>query len=227
MQFPIDRLSLVGCLGVCSYLSYLCFTSPNPAPPKPYEKDRLMSGYGAPGYRKALGVSAFAWHLAFILFPEYRSNMCLNPDLFNPALNQWSWYTGTFVGVVLVSASIRLQAYARLGKSFTFVLAKPDKLITTGIYSYVQHPSYTGLMILNSAWYWTFMRLDGISACFLPSWIVSIKALNLAPCFLMTVATILGLRLRLRDEEEMLRKEFGKEWEDWHAKTKRFIPWVV
>jgi len=30
---------------------------------------------------------------------------------------------------------------------------------------------------------------------------------------------------RVIDEEEMLKKTFGKEWEEWSARTKRFIPW--
>ena len=29
-----------------------------------------------------------------------------------------------------------------------------------------------------------------------------------------------------RSEEMMLRDTFGKEWEVWHAKTKRFIPGI-
>lgn len=31
---------------------------------------------------------------------------------------------------------------------------------------------------------------------------------------------------RVTEEEMMLKKTFGKEWEDWHKKTKRFIPGV-
>lgn len=34
-------------------------------------------------------------------------------------------------------------------------------------------------------------------------------------------------RTRVRDEEAMLKRTFGKKWEDWHKKTKRFIPGVL
>jgi len=37
---------------------------------------------------------------------------------------------------------------------------------------------------------------------------------------------ILGMRTRIMDEEKMMKETFGKEWEVWHAKTKRFIPGV-
>jgi protein-S-isoprenylcysteine O-methyltransferase Ste14 len=40
------------------------------------------------------------------------------------------------------------------------------------------------------------------------------------------VGGFLGLAVRVRDEERMLRARFGKEWEDWHARTKRFVPGV-
>jgi protein-S-isoprenylcysteine O-methyltransferase Ste14 len=42
----------------------------------------------------------------------------------------------------------------------------------------------------------------------------------------MAAIVILGLTVRIRDEEEMLRRQFGREWELWHEKTKRFVPGV-
>jgi protein-S-isoprenylcysteine O-methyltransferase Ste14 len=32
---------------------------------------------------------------------------------------------------------------------------------------------------------------------------------------------------RVKDEEEMLKGQFGKEWEEWHRSTKRFIPGIL
>jgi protein-S-isoprenylcysteine O-methyltransferase Ste14 len=31
---------------------------------------------------------------------------------------------------------------------------------------------------------------------------------------------------RVREEEEMLKKTFGKEWEEWHGRTARLIPGI-
>jgi protein-S-isoprenylcysteine O-methyltransferase Ste14 len=228
MPISFGDTSLVTCFVACGYLSYLCFTSPNPPPAKPYAKDRLgYVGANRIKLRKWMFVITFGYMTALVLLPEYHSKICLNPDLLNPDLITWSWYTSSFVGIVLVSAAVRLRAYARLGRDFTFVLAKPDTLITTGIYHYVQHPSYTGLIVLNCAWYWIFMRLDGAAACVLPSWIVGSKVLTLAPAIVMTLVTVFGIRVRVKDEEEMLHKAFGREWEEYHAKTKRFIPGVL
>jgi protein-S-isoprenylcysteine O-methyltransferase Ste14 len=38
---------------------------------------------------------------------------------------------------------------------------------------------------------------------------------------------VVALILRVRDEEKMLKEKFGKEWENWHSRTARFIPWIV
>jgi protein-S-isoprenylcysteine O-methyltransferase Ste14 len=29
---------------------------------------------------------------------------------------------------------------------------------------------------------------------------------------------------RVHEEEAMMKETFGKEWEEWHKRTKRFIP---
>lgn len=231
MLLSFSKLSLVGCMGACGFLSYICFTSPNPPPPKLYEKDRLMmSGRNHTLARKWWFTLAFSYHMALILLPDISprlySSICVNPDVLNQGLVTWSWITGPFVCLIFLAAPIRLRAYSGLGKDFTFVLAKPKKLVTTGIYHYVQHPSYTGLFFVVNAWYWAFMRLDGVAVCVLPRSIVTIKALTFAPSLIMSVFTVIGIRVRTRDEEEMLKKEFGKEWEAWNARTSKFIPGV-
>jgi protein-S-isoprenylcysteine O-methyltransferase Ste14 len=33
--------------------------------------------------------------------------------------------------------------------------------------------------------------------------------------------------VRIRDEEELLRREFGKEWEEYHYRTKRFLLGII
>jgi protein-S-isoprenylcysteine O-methyltransferase Ste14 len=40
----------------------------------------------------------------------------------------------------------------------------------------------------------------------------------------VAVVYVTGITLRIRDEEEMLKEAFGKEWEEYHSKTARFIP---
>ncbi|KAJ8509106.1 hypothetical protein ONZ45_g8690 [Pleurotus djamor] len=81
-------------------------------------------------------------------------------------------------GVSLLAALYRRHCFAVLGRHFTFDLAirKNHKLITSGPYSIVRHPSYT--CALNARkWETRFGEME--------------------------------------KEDEMLRNEFGKEWELW------------
>lgn len=65
--------------------------------------------------------------------------------------------------------------------------------------------------------------------CWLPEWIVQSEGVGMGMAVAVGVGFVgglWGLRVRVRDEERMLRARFGKEWELWHARTKRFVPGV-
>jgi protein-S-isoprenylcysteine O-methyltransferase Ste14 len=149
----------------------------------------------------------------------------------NEKLFTWSSATILYAIVVMTSAPIRLLAYRQLGKNFTFQLATPSKLTTTGLYHYVQHPSYITLMGVTFAWIFFSLRVDGVIACIMPgflwSWVVAVPWLSESWGGILLALTGWGLWIRVQDEEAMLKAEFGKEWEVWHGKTKRFIPGVI
>jgi protein-S-isoprenylcysteine O-methyltransferase Ste14 len=80
------------------------------------------------------------------------------------------------------------------------------ELITTGLYHYVRHPIYTGvlLMILATA--------------------LSVGTLSAGIGF---VIIVLGLWFKLRAEEEILTKHFPKEYLAYKDRTKALILYVV
>ena len=80
------------------------------------------------------------------------------------------------------------------------------ELITTGLYHYVRHPIYTGvlLMILATA--------------------LSVGTLSAGIGF---VIIVLGLWFKLRAEEELLTVHFPKEYLAYKDRTKALIPYVV
>ena len=41
------------------------------------------------------------------------------------------------------------------------------------------------------------------------------------------VSGLYTIWVRVKDEEAMLKGEFGREWEEYHRRTARFIPGVV
>ena len=42
----------------------------------------------------------------------------------------------------------------------------------------------------------------------------------------VTIGMGIALRMRILDEEAMLKEEFGDEWLRWHEKTARLVPGV-
>ncbi|KAI1147921.1 hypothetical protein F4825DRAFT_435798 [Nemania diffusa] len=139
----------------------------------------------------------------------------------------WSPATAVPLALVLcVGIPLRLGPYATLGKNFTFALAEPDRLTTSGIYRYVQHPSYTGLVTLILCNVSLVGRSDGALSCWCPPRLfpyLRIAEWVLAPVGVLALLFVVWTRVR--QEERMLRAKFGTEWEEWHARTPRFIPW--
>ncbi|CAH0055328.1 unnamed protein product [Clonostachys solani] len=146
----------------------------------------------------------------------------------NKELITWSASTSVPICLILlVGVPLRLTSYSYLGTNFTFALAQPDRLTTTGIYRYVQHPSYTGLFAIMISTIALFVRFDGAVCCWIPPslyptarrlWFISVPV--------VLAAGLLGIRTRVRQEEDMLKDTFGRKWEEWHARTPRFLPWL-
>jgi protein-S-isoprenylcysteine O-methyltransferase Ste14 len=139
-----------------------------------------------------------------------------------------SWSAATALPMVMilgVGVPLRLAAYSGLGTDFTFALTRPDQLVTTGLYGLVQHPSYTGLACLMIGNTLLLCRADGALACWVPpAWYGTVRAVWTLAMPLGLGAALCVMWMRVRQEERMLRTEFGKKWERWHATTARFIP---
>lgn len=146
----------------------------------------------------------------------------------NSELVTWSVATAVPLALILgVGVPLRLCSYATLGRNFTFALAQPDRLTTMGIYRHVQHPGYVGVQVLLAGNAALLCRTDGALGCWIPAaWhhIASTLAWTLSAA--AVVALALAARLRIRQEEQMLRTRFGVEWERWHGATARFVPYL-
>ena len=119
----------------------------------------------------------------------------------------------------------RIWCFRTLGVFFTFELTirHTHKLIRTGPYAYVRHPSYTFVCILVIGWFFVHQRMSN----FFPdrTWIhIQFGPLGFLACCL---TLILGIKRRVKLEEEELEKKFGSEWTDYVSKTKRFIPKMI
>jgi len=75
----------------------------------------------------------------------------------------------------------------------------------------------TGLFLL-------FERPDGVTGCFLKGWMVPSERTWMGVVLGLAGLACVGVGMRVRDEERMMKEKWGARWEVWHSRTKRFIP---
>ena len=106
---------------------------------------------------------------------------------------------------MLIGIIIRVIAIKTLTQSYLFTVAirKDYKLHTSGIYNYIIHPGYLGMLISFIGIAFTFRNL-------------------------ISLALIIGFNLisiiyRITIEEKALLEEFGIEYAEYSKKTKRLF----
>lgn len=229
--------SLAVTLMVAGYLCARCTISPNPSPDraKRYQSDRLASlvDFFAVTWERLL-LLASGYHALVALFypPEHNPRLemfCPHPENLSDEHLTWNRTILTYLGFIFVGAFIRLSAYGGLGRNFTFHLSNPDRLITSGVYQYMQHPSYTGAALLTFGMAGVLVRWDAAAgACWMQPWMMQLLD-GYGYIFAVSwgIFFVGVIRMRVADEERMLKEQFGKDWEEWHRQTKRFIPGIV
>jgi protein-S-isoprenylcysteine O-methyltransferase Ste14 len=113
------------------------------------------------------------------------------------------------VAATLLIAGLMIAIIARrtLAKNWSVAVAlKQDhELITTGLYRYVRHPIYTGMLLMLLG---TTVSLSILGACI---------------GFLIFVLTIW---LKLRQEEALLMEHFSQKYLVYKKRTKTLIPFI-
>lgn len=141
-----------------------------------------------------LSCCAFAYILLFMRIPVSTA--------FELDAVSWALVSVIFgLGLVL-----RWWSILSLGKFFTVDVAvhQNHKLITTGVYSWVRHPSYTGLLTVFCIFGIVFQN----SVCFA----------------LVFIPAVITLMYRISVEEKVLEKAFGEEYRLYRKQTSRLIP---
>jgi protein-S-isoprenylcysteine O-methyltransferase len=127
-----------------------------------------------------------------------------------PAAGMGAVPTLRFLGIAVFAAGLAIRWYAivHLGRFFTVnvAIAAGHRLIDTGPYRFVRHPSYTGAL----------MAFLGLALC-LANW--ASRAVMLIPVFLVFLR-------RMHVEEDALLQAFGNQYRDYMRRTKRLIPAV-
>ena len=111
------------------------------------------------------------------------------------------------VGMVLLGIIIRFVAIATLKKNFSgrLRIREDHTLIKNGIYHWVRHPAYLGLILV-------FLGIPVIGSSVLG--------------FLVMLLVVPLLLHRIRLEEVMLIERFGAEYEEYRNHSKKLIPFL-
>jgi protein-S-isoprenylcysteine O-methyltransferase Ste14 len=114
-----------------------------------------------------------------------------------------------WTGVLLYSVGglLRLWPVFILGNRFSGFAAiqHGHRLVTTGIYSAIRHPSYLGMLLLLLGWGLAFRSIVGV---------------------ILAILTLIPLLGRIRSEEAILLQEFGAEYEAYRKRTSCLIPGI-
>jgi len=135
----------------------------------------------------------------------------------------------TGASLIALGTLYRMHCYRVMKGFFTFDLSvrQNHKLIKTGPYSLVRHPSYLGLLVVYAGmfcWYGTggsWLRESGI--------LDTTGGSVFFGGFTVTMVTFMvGLLRRMTIEDAAMRKRFGQEWDDWAREVPDMvIPGVI
>ena len=112
------------------------------------------------------------------------------------------------VALAVASVWLIMAAVRTLGRQWAMAarLVEGHKLITAGPYAYVRNPIYTGMLGMLIA---TGLAME--------HWVQLIVAVLLFA---------VGMVIRVRTEEKLLRAEFGEDFEEYAKKVRAVIPGI-
>jgi protein-S-isoprenylcysteine O-methyltransferase len=170
-------------------------------------------GIGFRDRRKTSGTSGDRGSLILLITTFF---IVLTGAWYAAAVYRWAGF-GAFrfqiflIGLTLIWAgmALRLWAIRVLGQFFrtTVIVQDHHRLVETGPYRLLRHPSYTG----------TLLTILGIGLC-LGNWISLV---------LVTAGSLIAYGYRIAVEERALRARFGPEYDTYASRRWRLIPFLL
>lgn len=111
------------------------------------------------------------------------------------------------VVVYTMGGALRLWPVFVLGNRFSGLVAiQPEhRLVTTGPYRWIRHPSYLGMLLCVLGWALAFRSLTGV---------------------LLAAATIVPVVARMNAEEALLIEAFGDQYRSYRTRAARLLPGI-
>ncbi|MCA1004280.1 isoprenylcysteine carboxylmethyltransferase family protein [Rhodococcus hoagii] len=118
------------------------------------------------------------------------------------------WFFWVGLAVAAAGQALRLRAVRELGASFTFQVqtVQGQRVVDTGLYRRIRHPSYTGALICAL----------GFTIAY-TNWLAPLTVLGLAAAYVV----------RIPHEEHVLVEGLGEPYRQYMRRTRRLIPFVL
>ncbi len=120
------------------------------------------------------------------------------------SIGLWGMYIN--IGCAVFALFIILNGWYNIYKKYWSKDKGSGSLVKTGVYRYIRHPQYTGLLLLSLG--------------------MIIEWATLPMLLLYPVMVSMYVHLPKREEKDMLN-EFGDSYREYMKKTKMFIPYVA
>jgi protein-S-isoprenylcysteine O-methyltransferase Ste14 len=119
----------------------------------------------------------------------------------------WVFFSG--IGLMLAGVAFRWWAIAALGKFFTFDVAiqSSQKVVDSGPYRYIRHPSYTGALMTQVG--------------------IGLALGNWAGLLALMVCMAIAYSYRISVEERALLAALGEPYKQYMQRTRRIIPFLL
>ncbi len=113
-------------------------------------------------------------------------------------------------GLALIAAALGLRIWSRLSLGGQYSgrlrIQAGHRLVTTGLFRFVRHPSYAGFLVLGLGLAIGYASVIGLAA---------------VPLLLLP-----GLVFRIHAEEALLSAQFGQAYQEYARRTRRLLPGV-
>lgn len=148
----------------------------------------------------------FSWEAILVLFIFKVEFWFYNPLSINQIFSWILLFSSVWfvlAGIITLKKKGKQQNIRQDENLYAF--EKTSELVTEGIYKYIRHPLYSSLLILT--------------------WGIYLKQPDLILIFVAAFASVL-LYLTARADENECISYFGKSYQKYMKKTKRFIPFM-
>jgi protein-S-isoprenylcysteine O-methyltransferase Ste14 len=122
------------------------------------------------------------------------------------SINYLIWFFGLLT--YFIGLFIRWSSIIQLKDAFTVDVAinQQHELKTDGLYRFIRHPSYLGLLLIISG--------------------LSFGMNSIYSIFVIIIPIFLAVSYRIQVEEKLLMSEFGEKYTQFKLTTKKIIPFI-